>query len=222
MPRSLRSDFAGQIYHALNRGNARNKIFFKDADFEAFERVVQLGLEKYPVDLIAYQWMGNHWHMVISPQKDKAMSAFLGWVTMTHTQRYHAHNKTTGYGPVYQGRYKSFPVQHDDHFHTVGRYVQRNALTAKIVKRAEDYRWGSLWNWCGGDSVIQLSAWPVKRLPRWIERVNEPITKKEKTALQKCIQRGCPFGTKDSVATTAKEQGLEITLRPRGRPRKLA
>ena len=97
MPRSLRSDFAGQIYHALNRGNARNKIFFKDADFEAFERVVQLGLEKYPVDLIAYQWMGNHWHMVISPQKDKAMSAFLGWVTMTHTQRYHAHNKTTGY-----------------------------------------------------------------------------------------------------------------------------
>ena len=54
--------FAGQIYHALNRGNARNKIFFKDADFEAFERVVQLGLEKYPVDLIAYQWMGNHWH----------------------------------------------------------------------------------------------------------------------------------------------------------------
>ena len=42
MPRSLRSDFAGQIYHALNRGNARNKIFFKDADFEAFERVVQL------------------------------------------------------------------------------------------------------------------------------------------------------------------------------------
>ena len=63
MPRSLRSDFAGQIYHALNRGNARNKIFFKDADFEAFERVVQR-LEKYPVDLIAYQWMGNHWHMV--------------------------------------------------------------------------------------------------------------------------------------------------------------
>ena len=131
MPRSLRSDFAGQIYHALNRGNARNKIFFKDADFEAFERVVQLGLEKYPVDLI-------------------------------------------------------------------------------------------LWNWCGGDSVIQLSAWPVKRLPRWIERVNEPITKKEKTSLQKCIQRGCPFGTKDWGATTAKEQGLEITLRPRGRPRKLA
>ena len=78
MPRSLRSDFAGQIYHALNRCNARNKIFFKDADFEAFERVVQLGLEKYPVDLIAYQWMGNHWHMVFPRKKTKRCRLFWG------------------------------------------------------------------------------------------------------------------------------------------------
>ncbi|MEM7453101.1 MAG: transposase [Planctomycetota bacterium] len=82
MPRALRSDIAGQIYHALNRGNARSNIFFKDADFEAFEMVVKQGLEKYPVDLIAYQWMSNHLHMVLSPKQDKAMSAFLGWVTM--------------------------------------------------------------------------------------------------------------------------------------------
>ena len=72
MPRALRSDQAGVIYHALNRGNARNDIFFKNADYEAFERVIAQGLEKYPVDLISYQWMKNHWHMVLSPQKDKA------------------------------------------------------------------------------------------------------------------------------------------------------
>jgi len=221
MPRTLRSDFAGEIYHALNRGNARNKIFFKAGDFEAFERVIKDGLSRYPVDLIAYQWMNTHWHMILSPQEDKAMSAFLGWVTMTHTQRYHAHNKTTGTGHVYQGRYKSFPVQDDDHFHTVCRYVERNALTAKLVERAEDYRWGSLWNWCGGDTVIKLSTWPVKRLPRWTERVNAVITKKEKETLQDCIKRGCPFGTEKWVSQTAKKQGLEQTLRPRGRPRKL-
>ncbi|MFK7767983.1 MAG: transposase, partial [Mariniblastus sp.] len=66
MPRPLRADYAGGIYHALNRGNARNDIFFKDQDFEAFERVVDEGLKKYPVDLICYQWMKNHWHMVIT------------------------------------------------------------------------------------------------------------------------------------------------------------
>ena len=221
MPRPLRADFAGNIYHALNRGNARNEIFFIEADFEAFERVISEGLEKYPVDLLAYQWMKNHWHMVLSPHEDKAMAAFLGWVTMTHTQRYHAHNKTTGYGHVYQGRYKSFPIQDGEHFHTVCRYVERNALTANVVKRAEEYRWGSLWNWCGGDSVIELSPWPVKRLPGWIDRVNQALTQKETHALKNCIQRGCPFGSDDWVATTAKEQGLERTLRPRGRPRKV-
>lgn len=220
MPRAPRSDYSGQIYHALNRGNARRKIFFKDSDFEAFERVIRDGLEKYPIDLISYQWMSNHWHMVLSPRQDKAMSAFLGWVTMTHSQRFHAHNKTSGHGHVYQGRYKSFPVQEDHHFHTVCRYVERNALTAGAVDRAEDYRWGSLWNWRGGDSEIKLSKWPVKRLPGWVERVNAPITKKEKDALQNCIARGCPFGTKNWATKTAKKQGLEITLRPRGRPRK--
>ena len=60
MPRARRSDFAGSIYHALNRGNARNNIFFKAADYEAFERVIKEGLKKYPVDLICYQWMKNH------------------------------------------------------------------------------------------------------------------------------------------------------------------
>ena len=221
MPRSLRSDTSGTIYHALNRGNARHDIFFKDEDFEAFERVVSEGLEKYPVDLICYQWMKNHWHMVLCPRANKAMSAFLGWVTMPHTQRYHAHYKTTGYGHVYQGRYKSFPVQDDEHFHVVCRYVERNALTAKVVQRAEDYRWGSLYNWNGGDSVIKISPWPVKRPPLWIDRVNQPLSEKETDAVKHCIVRGSPFGQKQWVKKITKEDGLESTLRARGRPKKL-
>jgi len=58
-------------------------------------------------------------------------------------QRYHAHHGTTGYGHVYQGRYKSFPVQDDDHFHVVCRYVERSAMTANLVDSAESYRWSS-------------------------------------------------------------------------------
>ena len=160
MGRPPRADEAGGIYHALNRGNARHDIFLKEPDFEAFERLIVEGLEQFPVDLIAYQWMSNHWHMVLSPQVDGGMSAFIGWVTLTHTQRYHAHHGTVGYGHVYQGRYKSFPVQDDSHFHTVCRYVERNALTAKLVKRAEDYRWGSSSNWLGGESPIEFAPWP--------------------------------------------------------------
>lgn len=222
MPRPLRADEAGAIYHALNRGNARQTIFHKDDDYHAFEQVIAEGLEKYAVELIAYQWMPNHWHMVLSPQENAAMSAFLSWVTMTHTQRYHAHYETTGDGHVYQGRYKSFPVQDDEHFHVVCRYVERNALTADLIKRAEDWRWGSLWNWCGGKTPIKLAAWPVARLARWIERVNEVLTEKELQAVKCSIKRSSPFGSPNWIDSTAKRLKLESTLRPRGRPSKFA
>ena len=222
MGRAPRADVAGGIYHALNRGNARQQIFFKDADYEAFERIIAEGLERHAVDLYSYQWTPNHWHMVLSPQEDGAMSRFIGWVTLTHTQRYHAHHHTTGYGHVYQGRYKSFPIQDDDHFLTVSRYVERNALTAKLVKRAEDWRWGSLARWLGSKSPIELSKWPVRRAPRWQSRVNSAITGKEQKALQRSIQRGVPFGTQAWTDKTVKQFGLELTTRPRGRPKKIA
>ncbi len=222
MPRPLRADEAGAIYHTLNRGNGRHTIFHKTNDYEAFEKVIAEGLEKYPVDLLAYQWMPNHWHMVLTPQADKAMSAFLYWVTMTHTQRHHAHYHTIGEGHLYQGRYKSFPVQDDAHFHTLCRYVERNALTANLVQKAEDWLWGSLWNWCGGESLVKLSPWPLARLAKWVDHVNRPITERETVAVQRSISRSCPWGSEAWIESTAKRLGLKSTTRPRGRPKKLA
>lgn len=221
MPRPPRADEAGAIYHALNRGNARNPIFFKSADYHAFERLIAEGLDRFPVDLFAYQWMENHWHMVLSPRVDGGMSAFIGWVTLTHTQRYHAHHGTTGYGHVYQGRYKSFPIQDDAHFHTVCRYVERNAQTARVVQRSEQYQWGSLCNWLCGESPVKLGSWPIRRSPNWVTRVNDPISTKEKEAIQRSINRGVPFGSEQWTDETVNRLGLESTMKPRGRPRKV-
>ena len=222
MGRSPRADEGGGIYHALNRGNAKSPIFFKEQDYAAFDRIVAEALGKFPVHLIAYQWMNNHWHMVLSPDEDGGMGRFLRWITLTHTQRYHAHHKTTGYGHVYQGRFKSFPVQDDAHFYVVCRYVERNALTANLVEKAEDYRWGSLHNWLGSESPIELSRWPLRRLPNWTRRVNQPVSKKEKQAITRSINRGVPYGSEQWTASTVKRLGLESTTRPRGRPKKFA
>ena len=158
--------------------------------------------------------------MVLSPNVDGGMSAFVGWVTLTHTQRYHAHHGTIGYGHVYQGRYRSFPIQDDSHFLTVCRYVERNALTANLVNRAEEYRWGSLSNWLNKDSPIELSPWPIRRSPGWVERVNQALTKKELDALRHSVKRSLPFGDEQWTIQTAKRLGLESTTRPRGRPKK--
>lgn len=222
MPRPPRADVAGEIYHVLNRGNGRMPIFHKEDDYEAFERVVDEGLHKYPVDLLAYQWMPNHWHFVLSPREDGAMSKLMYWVTMTHTARHHAHYDCAGDGHLYQGRFKSFPIQSDEHFHVACRYVERNALAADLVDKAEAWRFGSLYNWLGGKCGVSLARWPIPRLPNWVSRVNQPLTEKEETQLQRAIARSQPFGDAGWVESTARKYNLESTLRSRGRPRKFA
>src|SRR5438552_15751691 len=103
--------------------------------------------------------------------------------------------RALGSGPVYQGRFRSFPVQTDEHFMTVARYVERNALRAKLVERAEEWRWSSA-NRARQDAKLMefLNAWPMERPQNWIELVNEPDKTSELDDLRLCAQRGRPFG----------------------------
>ncbi len=141
-------------------------------------------------------------------------------LTNTHVKRWKEHRHETGYGPLYQGRYKSFPVQTEDYFYQVVRYVERNALRANLVERAEQWRWSSL---CAGRKESNdeiLSAWPVPRPANWNELVSQPQTEAELASLRHCANRGTPFGEKGWVETTVARLGLAATLRPRGRPKK--
>jgi putative transposase len=221
MPRPPRADEAGGLYHALNRGNLRATIFHKEADYHAFERILHEALQIHQVELFSYQLMPNHYHLVLRPLVDGEMSRFMGWVGGTHTMRYHAHYQTSGMGHVYQQRYKSFPIQDDDHFHVVCRYVERNAVRAGLVARAEDWRFGSLWRWLQATEPDPklLSAWPFPRLPRWLERVNSPLSEQELAACRLSAQRGKPLGSDEWVETIARRLNLESTMRPRGRKR---
>lgn len=221
MPRPKRADEANGIYHALNRGNARNAIFEKPEDYDAFERILGEGVQRYACQILSYQLMPNHWHFVLQPLEDGAMSNFLRWVTLTHTQRYHAHSGTSGEGRVYQGRFKSFPIQDDDHFLVVSRYVERNALRASLVNRAVDWKWGSLHRWLARPEPQPklLSPWPISRLANWTTRVNEPLNENELKAVRWSLKRGSPFGEETWVESIARRLDLESTLRPRGRPR---
>tara|TARA_R110002049_G_scaffold72490_6_gene187445 strand:+ start:153915 stop:154607 length:693 start_codon:yes stop_codon:yes gene_type:complete len=223
MPRTKRPDEAGGIYHAINRGNRRQKIFRKAGDYQAFLTLLFEGLEKYPIDLFAFCLMPNHWHLILRPQKDGVMGTFCGWLASTHTLRYHAHHHTRGEGHVYQGPFKSFPIQSDAHFLTVCRYVERNALRAKLVKRAEDWQFGSLYRWhqrCDREPKL-LSKWPIRRPPGWTKRTNAALSQKELEAIRTCVSRGRPFGSEEWVEETCERTGTWSTVRPRGRPRKL-
>jgi putative transposase len=221
MGRAHRAAEGGYVYHVLNRANARMQIFDGPGDYEAFENVLLQAVERTKSRLLAYCVMPNHWHLVIWPRQDGELSRFVGWLTLTHTQRWHAHRHSAGAGHLYQGRFKSFPVQEDEHFYTVARYVERNAVRANLVRRAEQWRWCSLHRWLRGSADDQrlLSAWPLPRQPNWVQHVNEPLTESELLAVRRSVDRGSPFGGQPWRERTVERLELQTTIRPRGRPR---
>jgi putative transposase len=220
MPRHARQAPGGFVYHALNRAVARLPLFQKPADYAAFERVLAEALQEHPTGLLAYCLLPNHWHVVLWPREEGELTAFLRWLTHTHSMRWHAHYHTGGTGHIYQGRFKSFPVEADDHLYTLVRYVERNALRANLVSKAEDWRWGSLWRRQRQEGAVALHPWPVPLPQDWVEQVNAPQTAGELEAVRRAVVRGCPFGSAAWQRATAQRLGLEKTLRPKGRPKK--
>jgi putative transposase len=224
MPRRARSLVGGYAYHVLNRANGRLRFCKKDADFALFEQVLAEAHARVPLRVLGYVLMGNHWHFVVWPRRgqEAQVSDFFRWLTVTHSQRWHAHHGTAGTGHVYQGRFKSFPIAADEHLLSVLRYVERNPVRAKLVSRAERWRWGSLYRRTQGTAeeraLLTESPVPLGRL--WTQHVNKPQTEAELDAIRRCVTRGQPFGSAAWQKKVTRQLGLEYTFRPRGRPRK--
>ena len=222
MPRRKRVCPRGEVFHVLNRAVARLTIFEKPADYEAFRRVLDETWEIVPLPIFAMTVMPNHWHFVVRPSTDDQVSEFFQRLTVMHTMRYHAHYKTGGTGHLYQGRFKSFPIQSDEHLLIAMRYVERNPVRAHFVALAEDWHWGSAYARQQPADKHRWLATPVHPpLPRqWRSWVNKAESDREVNALRHCIQRGLPFGDERWLKSSTVRLSLESTTRPRGRPRK--
>ena len=140
------------------------------------------------------------------------------WLLTAHVRRYHRHYR--GSGHVWQGRFKALPIEQDEHYLPVVRYVERNALRADLVARAEDWLWSSASCQSAGRSEGLVHPGPVAKGRLWLQQVNRAETDGELKRLRQSVNRGTPFGSDEWAATTASVLGLESSLRPRGRPRK--
>ena len=218
MSRTQRVTLGGYVYHVLNRANGRLRIFRKHDDFLAFEQTIAEAIERFDMRICGYCIMSNHWHFLLWPHGDGDLSNFMRWLTLTHTQRYHASHGTLGIGHLYQGRFKSFPVQEDSHYLTVLRYIEANPLRAGLVEDAGDWLWSSLAVRNGAESLFELSDGPVELPDRWKKLVNEVDKGKNFERLGNSIKRGTPFGNVEWQSITAGKMKLESTMRPRGRP----
>ena len=223
MPRTARQAPGGMIFHVLNRGNAKDRIFDDDSDYLAFEKVLLEAQEHVFIRILSYCLMPNHWHLVLWTLHDGDLGRFMHRLTTTHVRRWHLHRHTVGTGHLYQGSYKSFSIEEDDHLYTVLRYVERNPVRPTMCERAEEWRWSSLWRWLHpgeNDAKPVLCPWPIPRPDNWMARVNRALTKKEQDAVRVSVVRGRPFGSESWQEATAVQLGLQSTIRGRGRPRK--
>lgn len=218
MPRTARSLQRGWCYHVINRSNNRATLLGGPEDYLAFLGLIVEAQSRLPVELFGACLMPNHFHMVIRPGDDRDLSRWMHWLLTTHVRRFHGRRKSSG--RVWQGRFKAFPIEQDGHLVTVLRYVERNALRAGLVGRAEHWPWGSL-AWRLGRAPSPGLAQPPVPLPAdWATYVNEAQTPAELESLRSCAQRETPFGSTDWTRQTARDLSLDDGNKPRGRPRK--
>lgn len=218
MPRTARTIAADICYHVLNRGNGRSRVFHDDDDFREFLTLSRRAAIDAEVDILAYCLMPNHYHFVMRPARSDGIAKWAHWLGTTFASRYHRRRGSSG--RIWQGRFKVFPIQEDRHLLSVMRYVERNALQARLAPSAEAWPWGSLHMRCGDSAASWLTQPPIGLPAKWREQVNQPATSKEYDRFVRSLKTGTPFGHPAWVTDTARHLGLLHTLRSVGRPPK--
>ena len=160
MPRTARVAPGGFVYHVLNRSVGRMHMFRKDADFEAFERVMVEAHQRQPIRILSYCVLSNHWHFVVWPEEDGQLTDFFRRLAHTHAMRWRVSHRTVGYGHLYQGRFKSFPVQSDDHLAVPVALCRAESLVGGIGRESATVAVGepvveSAWR--GGDQGLVVA-----------------------------------------------------------------
>jgi putative transposase len=221
MARIQRIDVGDEVYHVINRANARVRIFDNDGDYKQFELILEEAVEKFDMRLLAYCVMPNHFHLVLYPRNDGDLSKFMSWLTNTHTRRWHTTKNTIGHGHLYQGRYKSFLCQKDSHLIVLLRYVERNAKRAKLVKKAEDWKYSSVWRRKYGNHNQKklLTSWPIDIPKNYLTYLNEPQSDDELDSIRKSISKNIPFGGNIWLGKMIDKYKIGQTLRGVGRPK---
>jgi len=218
MPRIARGLADGFVYHILNRGNGGQEIFHKAADYQAFIELMVEAKKRYPLEIFGYCLMPNHFHMVVRPIKGQHLSKWMQWLMTSHVRRYHKYYGSSGH--IWQGRFKSFIIQQDNHLLTVLRYVEGNPLRAGLVTSVLDWYWSSHREVVGKEPNRLVDVWPIETPEGWRRYVDLPQTATEIECLRRSVNRQGPFGDPEWQVQVSKQLGLESTLRPRGRPPK--
>ena len=207
---------AGYVYHVLNRGFLRSEIFGDDKDYDRFVTLLGAAQRTYEMRICAFSLMPNHWHLALWPSEDNIASRFVQHLTSQHVIAWRKRWGTSGH--LYQGRFRSFPVQSEQYYISLIRYIEQNPVRAELVTLAWEWKWSSAWlrENADQDYNITLSNGPVPLPSDWKALLTILESKENYRQLTNSIRRSRPFGDKTWIDSTASELGLRSTLESHG------
>ena len=221
MPRLARAVCAQVPHHLTQRGNRREEVFFTDADRQTYLDWLQAYAEKHQVEILAYCLMSNHVHLIAVPSTEAGLQQVLKPLHMRYAQRL---NRERGWkGHLWQGRYFSSALD-DTYLWAALRYVERNPVRARMVRKAENYRWSSAGGHCGlrADPVLTTKAhWrrQFAGIGDWSAWLAEGEDPEQLEVLRRYVEKGLPCGSAKFIRKLEQQMGRSLQYRPRGRPR---
>jgi putative transposase len=155
MARLPRLHVAGGCYHVILRGNHREDIFSDAEDRYVLNGIVAESMQKYGARSLGFCWMTNHLRTLVQIADD-ALGKVMQRIAARYSRHRHQQLRTTGH--LFERRYRAWPVDTDQYFVTLLRYIHRNPVEAEMVKSVNDYPWSSHQAYLGLESFNWLNV----------------------------------------------------------------
>lgn len=159
MPRIFRFLPEIGVFHILSRGNNRQKVFRDDKDYQFYLELLQRYKEEHNFLLYHYCLMPNHVHLILETTRQTDLSKLMKQINLKY--HYYFRRRYRYCGHLWQGRFKSLLIEKDSYLIACARYIERNPVRAKMVEKAEDYRWSSYLYYVNGKNNPLLDRDPL-------------------------------------------------------------
>lgn len=225
MARLARLALPGYPHHVIQRGNNRQAIFDSINDYQTLLELFEQNASKFDVLIHAYVLMGNHFHLLLTPQTSDGMPQMMQAVGRDYVRHFNrAHHRT---GTLWEGRYRSTMIQSERYLLACMAYIDLNPVRAGLVSQAADYPWSSYSHYTGQrldkwitphDLVWGLGNTPFAREAAYAELVAAGIESDQQAALTEAVISGWALGDAEFVAELQKRTSRRVVKGVVGRP----
>ena len=225
MARQPRLALPGYPHHVIQRGNNRQPIVLDEADRRMLYSLWLEESQRHKVAVNAYVLLDNHFHMLLTPPSDEAMSLMMQSVGRTYVRYFNKrHNRS---GTLWEGRYKSSLIDSEGYLLTCMAYIDLNPVRAGLAESAEDFSWSS-YKHLAGQSIDKLVTphalyWglgntPFAREAAYAEFVAGGLSAATQKALTESALKGRVVGRPDFLRSLEKSTQRQILPQKAGRP----